>query len=98
MLMVSKSLSAGDPLSVTLTVTAYTPGPSASAGVQAKVPVVGLMPAAAGAPGSSEYVSCWGGVSESVAVATKVRGVPSLIDLFPIGAKTGGTLLPGMAV
>ena len=52
MLIVSESLSAGEPLSVTRTVTLYVPGPWLSVGVQVKTPVVALIAAPAGAPAS----------------------------------------------
>src|SRR5262245_33838019 len=56
---VSKSLSAGEPLSVTRTVIEKTPGPWDSVGVQVKTPLLELIAAPDGAPGSSEKVRAW---------------------------------------
>src|SRR5436309_846173 len=49
---VSAALMAGEPLSVTRTVTVFVLGPWASDGVQVNRPLVGLMLAPAGKPGS----------------------------------------------
>src|SRR5258705_12576138 len=51
------------------------------------------MAAPAGAPGSSENVSCCAGVSGSVAETTKLKTPSSLAERLPIGARTGGELL-----
>src|ERR1044072_8401260 len=65
------SLSAGLPLSVTLTVNVYSPGPCASAGVQVKTPVLTSMLAPVGGV-TSENASVCAGRSASVAVAVNV--------------------------
>ncbi len=49
--IVSESLNAGEPLSVTRTVIVNEPGPCASVGVHVKTPVLGLIDAPDGAPG-----------------------------------------------
>ncbi len=64
--------SAGDPLSVTRTVTGEVPV-WVRVGVQEKTPVLGLMEAPLGAPVSRLKVKVWAGMSTSVAVAVKVR-------------------------
>src|SRR6266705_6968081 len=86
MLIASKALNAGLPLSVTRTVTGNVP---LEEGVQLNAPVVAPIVAPAGAPASSEKVSVLAGMSESVAVAVKVTGVPTVPVLFPIAARTG---------
>src|SRR4051812_31031974 len=73
------SLSAGDPLSVTRTVMLLVTGPCASVGVQENKPLLELIVAPEGAPGSRVKVSVCAGSSGSVAVAVKLRVVPSLI-------------------
>src|SRR5262245_10598362 len=50
------------------------------------------MVAPAGAPASRLKVNDCPGRSGLVAVAVNIRRLPSLTDLFPIGAKTGGWL------
>src|SRR5437867_4492279 len=84
------SLNAGEPLSVTRTVTALVLGPCASVGVQVNTPLVALMLAPAGAPGSRLKVKVL--ASASVAVAVNVRSVPSTRVLSPIGESTGAVL------
>ena len=73
------SLKLGTPLSVARTVITFVPGPCVSLGVQVNWPVLGLMLAPVGAPGSRLYVIVLAGTSASVAEALKVNGVPSLI-------------------
>ena len=90
-LMVSKSLSAGVPLSVTRMVTVFVNGPCVSPGVQEKTPP-DVMLAPLGAPASSVKVNVCAGVFASVAVAAKVRSEPSLTDLLPMAARTGAML------
>src|SRR5256885_15985530 len=51
------------------------------------------MDAPVGAPGSSENVSVCAGMSESLALAVKLRSEPSVMVLFPIEARTGAALL-----
>src|SRR5438034_7549390 len=84
--IVSKSLSGGVPLSVTRIVTGKVP---LVVGVQLKAPVAALIVAPGGAPASSEKASVFAGMSASVAVAVKVVGVPITPVLFPIAASTG---------
>src|SRR5437764_537199 len=89
MVIVSKALNAGEPLSVTRTVTAFVLGPWLSVGAQVKTPLAGFMLAPAGAPASRLKVRSWAGTSESVALAVKVSRLSSLPVLFPIGVNTG---------
>src|SRR5439155_1767456 len=84
--IVSKSLSAGLPLSVTRTVPGNVP---LDEGVQLKAPDEAPIVAPEGAPASSEKVSVLAGTSESVAVAVKVTGEPTVPDFGPIVASTG---------
>jgi hypothetical protein len=63
-------------------------------GVQVKTPVVALMLAPAGAPGSSEKLNVWP-ASGSLALASKVIRASSFPLWLPIGSSTGG-LLPGV--
>src|SRR2546427_12112913 len=86
MTIVSKSLIAGIPLSVTRTVTGLLPTWPA-VGVQLNAPVVPLIVAPAGAPASNEKVRVFAGMSESVAVAVNVTGVPTDIGMLPSGAR-----------
>src|SRR6266571_4335607 len=85
----SKSLNDGVPLSVTRIVTGTVP---LVVGVQLKAPVDAPIVAPGGAPASSEKVKVFAGISESVAVAVKVVGVPITPVLFPIAASTGAEL------
>src|SRR2546427_120313 len=85
-LIASNAPIAGLPLSVTRTVTGKVP---LADGVQLNAPEEAPIVAPAGAPGSSEKVSVFAGMSESVAVAVNVTGCPTVPDLFPIGASTG---------
>jgi hypothetical protein len=87
--MVSKSLSAGVPLSVTRMVTENEPD---ALGVQLNTPDAAPIVAPAGAPASSENVRVLAGISASVAVAVNVSVPPVAADLLPIGARTGATL------
>src|SRR5437867_2974215 len=68
---------------------AWLPGPSASEGVQVNRPLVGLMAAPAGAPGSRLYVNDCGGVSESVAEFVTVSVLPSATVRLSSGASVG---------
>ena len=61
-------------------------------GVHVKTPLLELMAAPEGAPGSSVKVSAWPEFG-SVAEAVKVTRALSLPDLFPMAARTGGELL-----
>src|SRR5947207_11793 len=90
--MVSLSLAGGEPLSVTRITTEFVLGPCASVGVQVNTPLVELIDAPPGAPGSSEKVNICAGMSGSVALAVKVRRVFSFTDCDPIGASTGALL------
>ena len=85
----SKSLRGGDPLSVTRTATGKVP---VEAGVQLNAPVEAPIVAPAGAPASSENASAFAGTSASVAVAVNETGTPTGVPLYPIAARTGGTL------
>ena len=76
--IVVTSLRGGDPLSVTRMLTALVAGENPFGGFQVKTPVMGLMVAPAGAPGSSEKVNVLAGMSASLAVMVKVSRVPSL--------------------
>src|SRR2546425_11771761 len=89
MLIASNALIAGLPLSVTRTVTGKFPDED---GVQLNAPEEAPIVAPAGAPASSEKVSVFAGMSESVAVAVNVTGCPTVPDLFPIGFSTGAGL------
>src|SRR2546428_11733096 len=89
MLIASKALIAGLPLSVTRTVTGNVP---LEEGVQLNAPVVAPIAAPAGAPASNEKVSVFAGMSESVAVAVKVTWVSSVPVLFPVAAITGADI------
>src|SRR5580765_3498660 len=62
------SLEGGKPSSVTRTVIRLVLGPCASVGVQENAPLVALMPAPGGAPGSKLKVRVLAGRSASVAV------------------------------
>src|SRR6185503_18981804 len=64
-------------------------GPWGSAGTQKNVPVLGLIEAPTGAPGSRLKLNCCPPFG-SVALAVKASRVPSVTDLLPIGASTGG--------
>src|SRR5262249_50161917 len=86
------SLRLGEPLSDTRTVMLYTPGPWASVGVQVKTPVLVLMAAPAGAPGSRLKVSVCP-TSGSVAVAVNVYSACSgMVTLAGTPDNTGGWL------
>src|SRR5439155_1312308 len=80
------SLEGGEPLSVTSTVTRLVLGPCASVGVQVNTPLVALMLAPAGSPGSKLNVRR--SPSGSVAVAVKLNKVCSLTDRLGIDRKS----------
>src|ERR1044072_3969664 len=83
------SLSAGLPLSVTLTVNVYSPGPCASAGVQGKTPVLKSMLAPVGGV-TSENARVCAGRSASVAVGVDVEAVCSgIVAVAGTTASTG---------
>src|SRR5580765_5164420 len=73
------SLEGGEPSSVTRTVIRLVLGPCASVGVQENTPLVGLMLARAGPPGSKLKVSVLAGMSASVAVFVTTNVLSSLI-------------------
>src|SRR5262249_7086231 len=83
------SLNAGEPLSVTRTMTLFVLGPWASLGVQLNTPVVALIVMPAGAPGSRLNVKVFAGTSGSVAVAVNDSVLPSLIVWLTIAASEG---------
>src|SRR5260370_13950786 len=83
------SLRAGDPSSVTRIVTVLVAGENPIGGIQAKTPLVALMVAPAGAPGSRVYVNELAGISASVAMAVSISRLPSFTVLSLMGAKTG---------
>src|SRR5438093_1012151 len=83
------SLNAGEPLSVTRTVTALVLGPCASVGVQVNTPLVALMLAPAGAPGSRLKVRVLAGRSGSVAVFVTTNVLSSLI-IWSAGTVSSG--------
>src|SRR5258706_13777941 len=89
-LKVLASLSLGEPSSVTITVIAFVPGPSASEGVQVKTPLGGLM-----TPPSGVWlrlkVRPSDGPSPSVAAAGKLSVPPYLATWLVSDAGTGGT-------
>ncbi len=91
-MIVSRSLNAGLPLSVTTTSKVNVPGPCASVGVQVKTPVVALIVAPAGTcplvPLSRLKVSVCPALA-SVAVAVNVSGWPSSMLWLPMAASTG---------
>jgi hypothetical protein len=86
--IVSESLSGGEPLSDTMTVAGKVPH---AVGVQLKAPVTALIVAPEGAPAPRLKVRVFAGMSASVAVAVKVTGAPTVPDLFPMGDRTGAT-------
>src|SRR5258708_6882492 len=83
------SLRGGEPSSVTRIVTVLVAGENPLGGIQAKTPLVALMVAPAGAPGSRVNVNELAGMSASVAMAVKVSRLPSFTVLSLMGAKTG---------
>ncbi len=92
-LNVSKSANAGVPSSVTVTVTGYTPGPSASVGVHVNAPdAASIIIPKASESASNVKVSVSGGASGSVAEATKVNNVCSATVWVPMAASTGASL------
>ncbi len=96
--MVSRSVSQGDPLSVTVKLSVYVPGPCVAAGVQRNRPLCAFRVAPAGnsvvAPSSLVALkrSVLAGTSGSLAVAVNDSSLPSKISLFPIAFSTGGRL------
>src|SRR5712691_7142524 len=84
------SLNGGVPSSVTRTVIKFVLGPCASVGVQVKTPLVGLMLAPAGAPGSKLKVRVLGGRSGSVAVFVTTSGLSSAMNRSVGALSTGG--------
>jgi len=83
----SESLSGGVPSSVTVTVSGNVP---VADGVQLKIPVALLIVAPAAAPVRLNILA-FAGMSASVALAVKARGVLTVTVLLPIAAKTGAT-------
>src|SRR6266581_3049900 len=88
-LKVFASLKGGEPSSVTRIVTVLVAGEKPIGGVQVKTPLVALIVAPAGAPGSRVNVNELAGMSASVAMAVKVSRLPSVTGLSVMGAKTG---------
>src|SRR2546426_12456213 len=89
-LKVFASLKGGEPSSVTRIVTVLVAGEKPSGGIHAKTPLVALMVAPAGAPGSSVNVSALAGMSASVAVAGEVSRLPSVTVFLLVGGKNRG--------
>src|SRR5205823_5317896 len=83
------SFNGGVPLSVTLTVRLFVPGPCASVGVHENTPLAGSMVAPGGGP-TRLKVSVLAGRSGSLAVAVTVMSVSSLLVRLLIGFSTGG--------
>src|SRR5262245_14835396 len=67
-------------------------GPCDSVGVQLNTPLLPLIVAPTGAPGSKLYVNVLAGRSVSVAPAINVSVLPSLIVRLVIAASTGAVL------
>src|SRR6266704_3227980 len=88
-LNVFASLKGGEPSSVTRIVTVLVAGEKPIGGVQAKTPLVALIVAPAGEPGSRVNVNELAGMSASVAMAVKASRLPSFTVLSLIGTKTG---------
>ena len=86
--MVRVAERAGEPLSVTRTVTGKAPV-WVRVGVHENTPVVGLMEAPVGAPASRLKVRVWAGRSTSVAVAVKVRLLVAVTDWLASVPRTG---------
>src|SRR5437016_296199 len=86
-LRVCVSLRAGEPLSVTRTVTLAIAGPSG--GIQVNKPVFGSILAPAGA---ASRLKTMGSASGSVAFSIKENVLPSSTVLLATGSKTGGLL------
>ena len=85
--IVSAALKAGEPLSVTRTVTLYEPGPCPSAGVHENAPPL-VMTAPAGAFERLKVSPC-AGKSESLAVAENDSNAPSFTVRLPTAPSTG---------
>src|SRR5258708_37869131 len=83
------SLRGGEPSSVTRIVTVLVAWENPLGGIQAKTPLVALMVAPAGAPGSSVNVNELAGMSASVAMAVKLNRLSSFTVLSLMGANTG---------
>src|SRR5205807_7806069 len=88
--IVSAALRTGEPLSVTRTVRFVTNEKPVAGGVQLNTPVVGLIAAPEGPPGSRLNVRALPSASDATAV--KVRLVPSPMNLLPMDARTGARL------
>src|SRR5258706_6770997 len=78
MVNVRESLREGEPPSLTRTVMLFVLGPCASLGVQVNKPLLALIDAPDGEPGSKLNVKVWAGRSGSLAVAVKLMAAPSL--------------------
>src|SRR4051812_43827365 len=86
--MISKSLNAGEPLSVTRTLMKFVPVP---VGVKVNAPAP-VIDAPAGGVASRLKVSTWAGKSLSLAVGVKDNVCPKYMTLLPIGSSTGAAL------
>src|SRR5260370_31158349 len=96
-LNVFASLKGGAPSSLTRIVTVLVAGEKPIGGIQAKTPLVALMVAPAGAPGSSVNVSVLAGMSASVAMAVKLSRLPSVTVFVGVGAQTGA-VVPSLTI
>src|SRR5437868_11079709 len=83
------SLNAGDPESVTRTVTSFVVVEPPPGVVHVNKPLAGSMPAPGGEPASRLKASGCVGRSASIAVAVKESVSPALTVLSPIAANTG---------
>src|SRR5438477_13196627 len=83
--------SAGEPSSVTRTLTLFVPT-FAAVGIQANDPVAGSMVAPAGAPASNVKVKVCAGKSESLAAAVKLSSLPAATVQFLIKDIVGPVL------
>src|SRR5262245_10087931 len=92
MVIVSKSLRTGEPLSVTRSVTVFVLGPWSSVGVQVKVRVEASKVAPVGAPASMLYTRVWAGRSESRSEERSEGEDCTLTLWLPMAASTGGLL------
>jgi len=88
---------AGEPSSVTRTVTGKVPV-WARVGVQENAPVPGLMEAPLGAPASKLKLRVWAGMSTSVAVAVKVNSVVAVTVRLAREPRDGALLGGGVTV
>src|ERR1051325_10684875 len=92
MVKVREALKRGSPLSVTRAVSVLVAGAWATVGVQLKAPVVGSMPAPAGAPASRLYCRLWP-ASTSAPTAVKLTVSPAWVVRLAKVARVGAWLI-----